>query len=326
MESIVIRVPRWIVSLIAGLFALFHFLLGLLSLNSYANESNAILALGIYLVAVFCTTVLYRGNRLPISQALLNLAASFFIPLLVNNELDPSKLNDYSTWYVVGVGTLMAATAVRERFVIAWIGTAGLILQVIVWGGIGSFFVSGIIGATLLVAAGNAVSLGLVKASSQAEEFNAQALKTETERAVASAASRERQSRVAAALAGALPTLGLIQAKKGKLDELTRRQALLLEAALRDEIRGRNLMSQAIKEAAKVLRGRGVEVIILDEGGLDKVSISDRDRLLSQAAGAVEKVTEGRVTIRSPQGEDWLVTVAAVRPGVATPDIWLKLS
>jgi hypothetical protein len=301
-------------------------LLGLLSLNSYANESNAILALGIYLVAVFCTTVLYRGNRLPISQALLNLAASFFIPLLVNNELDPSKLNDYSTWYVVGVGTLMAATAVRERFVIAWIGTAGLILQVIVWGGIGSFFVSGIIGATLLVAAGNAVSLGLVKASSQAEEFNAQALKTETERAVASAASRERQSRVAAALAGALPTLGLIQAKKGKLDELTRRQALLLEAALRDEIRGRNLMSQAIKEAAKVLRGRGVEVIILDESGLDKVSISDRDRLLSQAAGAVEKVTEGRVTIRSPQGEDWLVTVAAVRPGVATPDIWLKLS
>lgn len=321
-----IRVPRWIVSLIAGLFALFHFLLGVLSLDAYDNESNAILALGIYLVSVFCTTVLYRGNRLPMSQALFNLAASFLIPLLVNNELDPSKLNDYSTWYVVGLGTLMAATAVRERFVIAWIGTVGLILQVIVWGGIESFFISGIIGATLLVAAGHAVSLGLVKASRQAEEFNAQALKTQTERAVASAASLERQSRAAAALAGALPTLGLIQSKQGKLDDDSRRKAVLLEAALRDEIRGRNLMNPTLKKTAEALRNRGVEVVILDEGGLDQVSAEYRDRLLTQAAEAIENVAEGRVTIRSPQGEAWLITVAAVRYGVSTPDIWLKLS
>jgi hypothetical protein len=326
MGAQLIRVPRWTVSVIAGLFALFHFFLGLLSLRDYDNESNAIVALIIYLVTIFATVVLYRGIRLPASQAIFNLTAALIIPFLVNNELDPSKISDYSTWYVVGVATLMAATAVRQRFAVAWIGMGILVFEVINWGGISSLFVSGIIGALLLVSAGHAVSLGLVKASRQTEAYNDQALKTETEQAAASAASRERQSRLAAALAGALPTLRLIERQLGRLDATERLKALLLEAGLRDEIRGRNLVTPTIKTVAEQLRRRGVEVILLDEGGLDSVSPAERTRLLNQVAQAIEGVTEGRVTIRSPQGEDWQVTVAAVRPGTATPDIWLKLS
>ncbi len=321
-----IRVPRWLVSLIAGLFALFHFCLGLLSLKAYENEANPLLALAIYLVAVVCTTALYGGKALPVAQALLNLSAALLIPLLVNGQLDPAQMSDYTTWYVVGVGTLMAATAVREQIVIAWLGMAGLILQMVIWGGIEALFVSGIIGAILLVAAGNAVSLGLVKASRQVEEFNAEALKIETDQAASSSTSRERETRVAAALASALPTLRLIQAKQGNLSLEEKRASVLLEAALRDEIRGRNLMHASIKKVARKLRSRGVEVVLLDEGGLDHVSEQRRAKLLMQAAEAISQVSEGRVTIRSPQGEAWLITVAAVRPATSTPDIWLKLS
>ncbi len=320
-----IRVPRYLVSLVAGAFALFNFFLGVLALSAYKNEANAVVALVIYLISVSATVVFYRGIKLPVAQALFNLAAAALVPLLVNNELDPSQMNDYSTWYVVAIGTLMAATAVRQQPLLAWLGVAVLLVELLTWGGPGVLFVSGIIGAVLLVSAGHAVSLGLVTASKQAAEFNELALRTETEQAVASAASRERQSRIAKALAGALPALQAIRAARGKLSPEARQEAILLEASLRDEIRGRNLMNPTIRDLARQLRLRGVEVMILDEGSLDSVTSSERDRILGQAAGALRSVTEGRVTIRSPQGEDWLVTVVAVRPGNTAPDIWLKL-
>ena len=69
---------------------------------------------------------------------------------------------------------------------------------------------------------------------------------------------------------------------------------------------------------------RGVEVIILDEGGLDNMTDYSRKEILQKVADSFAQVSEGRITLRAPAQEDWKITLVATRPGVAKPDIWLK--
>jgi hypothetical protein len=150
------------------------------------------------------------------------------------------------------------------------------------------------------------------------------ALDTQTEIVVNEAASLERRAILETALRGALPMLNQIKNQNGKLTEPQKLEARLLEATLRDEIRGRGLMSQSIRDAARNARLRGVEVIILDEGGLDHIAVEERDQILQKVAVAIGEVTEGRITLRAPDSEDWRVTLVATRPGIAKPDLWLK--
>jgi hypothetical protein len=81
-----------------------------------------------------------------------------------------------------------------------------------------------------------------------------------------------------------------------------------------------------MRAGIKAARQRGVEVLVLDESGLDDLTAIEREEILDRAANAFSSVTEGRLTIRAPKGEDWKITVVAVRPGASAPDVWVKLS
>ena len=80
-------------------------------------------------------------------------------------------------------------------------------------------------------------------------------------------------------------------------------EARLLEAALRDEIRGRDLLNDLTRAAIAGARRRGVVVNVLDEGGLQTLSASARDGLLAQVAQALHQVARRPVTVRAPTGE-----------------------
>ena len=84
-------------------------------------------------------------------------------------------------------------------------------------------------------------------------------------------------------------------------------------------------MNDRIRAAVSSARNRGIEVMVLDEGGLDSASADEVSALLNQVADAMDSVTEGRITLRSPAGENWRVTLVATRPGVTSPDLWMKL-
>jgi hypothetical protein len=135
-----------------------------------------------------------------------------------------------------------------------------------------------------------------------------------------------RSSLLEKTLRTALPALNLIAALGGNLNESQKAEALLLEAGLRDEIRGEALLNDAMREAIKAARQRGAEVLVLDEGGLDGLDDAARNELLGRVAASIAGICSGRLTIRAPRGEDWRITVVAVRPGTAEPDLWLKLS
>jgi hypothetical protein len=122
---------------------------------------------------------------------------------------------------------------------------------------------------------------------------------------------------------GALQVLGTIAS--GAVDEATRLKAKTLEAELRDEIRGRNLINPKLKDSVSVARNRGVEVVLLDEGGLDQSSEIERETYRNILADELDLIREGRVTIRAPYQEKVRVTFVATRPGTAKPDVWLRL-
>ena len=320
-----IRVPRWSVAILAILYASYHFYLALMSFESYTNHFVAWVAIAFYVLAIVPSILFYKNLRMPVAQAIGNFAAAGMIPLLVNSQLEAWSSNVYSTWYVGGIGTLMAATAIRQQKAWAWAGLAMLTVQVFAWAGVDSFFRIGLPGAFLLVFGAHTISIGMVAASKNVIAYTTEKLETESLQAANSAARAERQSRIEKALLGAMPMLQKISRLSGALSESEKTEARLLEASLRDEIRGRAFMNEAIQATVRQLRTRGVEVIILDEGGLDGISEIERETLLNMAATAISKVEGGRITLRAPKGESWKITVAATRPGVATPDIWLKL-
>lgn len=324
MDRKVIRIPRWVVALLGTLFALFHAGLGIWSLSSYQDPGLAATAIGIYLAAVLPSVILYRSEKLPTAQAIFNFAAASLVPLLINSQLDAESADAYSTWYVVGIATLMATTAVRQQRFLAWAGTLIMVGQVIAWRGLLDGFQVGLNGAVMLVFAGHAISLGLERAYRDTMRFTQEAIEIRSQQASNLAASKERSIRIEEALRGALPILKVIREQGGNLDANQKLEARLLEASLRDEIRGRGLMNQKIREAVKLARTRGIEVLVLDEGGLDSATDSEREKILQQVAGAISQVEQGRVTLRAPAEENWKVTLVATRPGIAKPDLWLK--
>ena len=319
-----IRIPRWLVATLGTLFALFQAALGVSSLSSYAAPTLATIAIGLYLAAVLPSLNLYRSEQMPVAQAIFNFSVAALVPLLINSQLDPKQADEYSTWYVIGIAALMAATAVRQRRSFAWAGTAIMVLQVIAWDGFIEGWQDGLAGALMLVFAGHTISRGLEKAYRDTTAFTRESVEIRSQQASNAAASEERRYRLDAALQGALPMLNQIKSLHGILNEDQKQEARLLEASLRDEIRGRGLMTESIRNAARQARIRGVEVIILDEGGLDQVTEESRSDILEKVYAAFEGVSEGRITLRAPTQEAWKVTFVATRPGIAKPDVWLK--
>lgn len=68
----------------------------------------------------------------------------------------------------------------------------------------------------------------------------------------------------------------------GLTDE-ERRECRLLEAAVRDEIRGRRLLDDEVRRLVLDARRRGVTVSVLDDGGLDRTSEGESRRVLGSS-------------------------------------------
>lgn len=93
-------------------------------------------------------------------------------------------------------------------------------------------------------------------------------------------------------------------------------EARLLEAELRDEIRAPFFTGTAVVEAARRARGRGIEVLLLDdrgdgEGREGKEHEAQlRDLIVSRATAALDEAVAGRVVVRvCPAGRRWAATI-----------------
>lgn len=321
-----LRVPTWVLSFFGLVFGLFHAVLGVIWIRENDRPEVVAIALVAYLFILVPTIAVGDSRGMPRWLALTNLLVCAAIPIAINSQLDPAHLGDYATWYVLGVGTILGGTAVRGRRGFAWLGLLILVIEIAAWGGIGSLGSTGLPGVLSLIVTGHAVSIGVERAVKAARELNLRAAATAAETAAVEAAGEVRSRLMEQTLNRAIPALNLIAALGGQLNEKQKREARLLEAGLRDEIRGATLLNDQMRSAIMAARERGVEVLVLDEGGLDELSEADKREVLDKVAKSFEGVSEGRLTIRAPKGEEWRITVAAIRPGTSAPDLWLKIS
>lgn len=251
---------------------------------------------------------------MPIWMAGFNLAVAIALPLLVTHELNPAKNNGYGTWYVAAVGTLMTITSTRRRHTFAWIGVIFLAVQSVLWAGPGSLAGIGVIGSVVWVAVSHILSSGMAKATRDAQRFALAEREATDWQAAQEAHVFERQFRLGQTSSMALEMLRVIEASNGNLTDEQRVECLHLEGAIRDEIRGRKLLNDAVRSQVMQARRRGATVTLLDEGGIDDLSDEDLDRVLNRLAAALDSTDADKIIARTvPEGSDVAVTVVGLR-------------
>jgi hypothetical protein len=165
------------------------------------------------------------------------------------------------------------------------------------------------------VAVSHILSVAMLKASRDAARF-AQAEREATDwQAAQEAHLYERQFRLGQTGTMAAPMLRIIESTGGELTEEQRQECLNLEGAIRDEIRGRSLLNDAMRREVMAARRRGVAVTLFDEGGLDDLEEPARDAVLNTLAEALRTTSARRVIARTaPAESDVAVTVVGLSP------------
>jgi hypothetical protein len=148
----------------------------------------------------------------------------------------------------------------------------------------------------------------------------------------------ERQVRLATTARLASAMLHRIAAASGGLTDEDRFECRVLEQTIRDEIRGRRLLNDAVREQVVAHRRRGALVQVNDDGGIDDLPEALLEPMLARIAEAIAGLESDRIIIRTaPRDSDKAVTVVAMSAdpvaaalGVGDDedeqvDLWLEL-
>lgn len=320
-----IRLPRLWLSLVALAYGAYHAVLGFLYRPENADPLLQAAPLVMYLLALVFAVLVGRHREAPLWVALVALATAILVPYLVNYSLDIDQVGTYSTWYMGGISTLMSIIGVRLHRVISLIGIGFTIAQVYAWGGFETLFRAGIIGALLIVLAAHVTSRAITRSEERAARYLAEVSRDIEGEQQTTEARRASGARLQRALQDSLPILQVIASNRGQLSPEQKTEARLLEAQLRDDIRGRSLNSDAVKQAVRGARRRGVEVQLLDDGGLTDVTSERRAEIETAVLDVLHRVQRGRVVVRAAKGSDWNVTVAAIQKELDQPEVFLRL-
>lgn len=311
-----ISVPRGVLVALAALFSAYHVVLGITSMAAYRDPIPVVVALCFYVVATVLSLVDVRRLALAVWIAAFDLAVSIAVPVLVGSQLDTGRENGYATWYVAGIGTLMTIVIVRRRNVFAWLGVAFLVAHTVAFAGVIALGAYGVIGSVVWVAAAAVVTRALGAMSRDASRFARAERQVVEWHAEQEAHVVERQRRLDETYRRAAPLLTRIAERGGMLTPAERADCLLLEASMRDEIRGRALLDDAVRDQVSEARRRGATVVLLDDGGLDETPDGELKRIHIHLAEALEGSRADKLIVRTVQsGSPVAVTVVGLRAG-----------
>jgi len=308
-------VPRRLIRGVAALFSLYLVVLGIATLDQPADKTAVIIALVLFATATTISLLPSARSRMPIWMAAFNAGVVVVISLAVTANLQPNPDggNGYATWYVAASGALMTITATRGRNGFAWAGSAALVLLTVAWAGPGALVAVGVIGSLAWVAIAQLIGSGMAKASKDAQRFVLAEREATQWHAAQEAHVHERQFRLGQTSSMALDMLRQIESSGGDLTPAQRQECLHLEGAIRDEIRGRRLLSDAVRNEVMVARRRGTVVTLLDEGGIDDLDDAQLERVHAQLAAAIAGSTADKVIARTvPDDSEVAVTVVGL--------------
>ncbi|MEF2977719.1 hypothetical protein [Subtercola sp. YIM 133946] len=291
--------PRALITLLAALFSAYHLVLGLNSMQYPASPVPVIVAMVLYAGATVMSLWPTSPLAMPMWMAALNFGVCLVVSILVFSQLDGHVFNGYATWSVAAVGTLLTITAVRQQAAIAWLGVAALAVAVDVWGGPITVTTTGVIGSAVWVGVAHALTRATARAARDARLFGLAERDAAAWHATQEAQLTEGRHRLDQMNRVAGPMLHHIIESDGVLSAEDRRECLHLEGAIRDEIRGRHLLNEEVRTEVLAARRRGIDVTLLDDGGLDDLTDRDRNRIQSRLADEIARSQVDRLIVRT---------------------------
>lgn len=308
------QVSRFMLIGLALLWAGYNIVLAVVTLEAHSVLWTAIAAIACYVLGV-ALALLGTGRwlQLPLLAALGVAALGLGTVLFGVQGLDPAAPLGYATWFVGGYGVLMTIIMTRRQPWVAWSGIVVLVALLGVWSGPGGILSLGALGPVAWVLVAQLILLGLRSAERDARLLAEAEQEASNWQALQEAVVAERVVRLQQTERRARPLLERIVSSKGVLGAEDRVQSLHLEAALRDEIRGRGLLTDKVREAVQVLRQAGTRVLLLDEGGLDDVPVEERTAVLEELAELLAAAQADHVTVRTSPVSGPLVTVVGIR-------------
>jgi hypothetical protein len=273
-------------------------------------------------VATLVSLLPVGPSRMPIWMAAFNLGIVIAMAVSVSSTLDPTAGgHGYATWYVPASGVLLTITSTRRRYGFAWAGAALLVVHTVAWAGPGALVYFGVVPSVAWVAISHLISAGMAKASQDAQRFSLAEREATEWQALQEAHVHERQFRLGQTNSMSLSMLREIERSGGELTEEQRQECLHLEGAIRDEIRGRSLLNEAVRREVMVARRRGATVTLLDEGGIDDLDAQERSRVLNAVADAISGSSADKVIARTvPDDPQTAVTVLGLRSAARHPN------
>ncbi len=223
-----------------------------------------------------------------------------------------------SMWPWTFSTVVLAFVAVRGRVGLAWIASVALGVFYWYWQAqpqidLVRSIITELLWHFLLLMVCSLFAVTLRRQVGRINTTRALTVQLAAEQADAAARGIERDEQLAYLATTARPLLEALGGN-GSVDHLAE-QARLVEARLRDRIRARALASEEVLDAAERARARGVEVTLLDDGGLDA---RDPDLVRSVRATVVsrlEQIRAGRITVRIlPPGRPSVCTIVEDSP------------
>lgn len=305
------RTVRSVATSLAVGFALYFVARGVWWIEQPTAPLLMVLAIGLYLVVV---SIAILGDptsvQMPMWSAVLAVVTSAVIPVLVTSSLDASdRTEPFATSYIGGLGLLAVVCVVRRRSLIGWLVLALLIATSWAYLGLPVALNLGLVGSFTWVLIAQLLVMFWDRAVRDTERLAEIQQAVSAWHATQLVRQRERRLRTQFALAVAGPVLSRVVASRGALDEQEQLEARLAEGRLRDELRGADLLNDAVRDAIEAARRRGGVVTVFDEGGLDGVDERRREEIRDELAVTLTNADARRIIIRSAKDPRVAVTV-----------------
>ncbi|WP_285244196.1 hypothetical protein [Pseudarthrobacter sp. fls2-241-R2A-127] len=221
--------------------------------------------------------------------------------VLVDSVLPKVVWPGYAAWHTAASYTLLVVINLRGRVFLSWIGGILSVVLTVIWasdaasGWIGGMLMSIATIGWLTVATG--VSRFLRNNNRLIIQYAADARASVDRYAAEKALGVARTQWINHVRRVAAPALEQICTHEHIPSEVQRQEYTLIEAQLRDEVRGRSLATDHVLEAAWRARKRGVTVHLIDDGGED-LSPSLVTRAADKVISVLDQAQTGTVTVR----------------------------
>ena len=235
-----------------------------------------------------------------------------------------ARPDGYDAWFFGAIAFDLLGLTVVGRFGTAWVTMAVIAASCVGWAVLGDRPIA--IGVGLIVrhiatlAVGTALAASLRRSNAASAAFRAVQRRRRTEEDVARARASARRGAVEQVLEQAGPMLRAIAEGK-RLSTEDRQQMIVLEGALRDQIRTPRLNASELRTVIDTARRRGVNVLLLDEAA--QAMPASRAKATQWLAARLEQTTDGRFVGRLRDLDGGGVRASAVRDDQGEAEVFL---